>query len=91
MLFPCILNVSEVTLSSAEAVLLVYLKKSTVQDVKLDKDLKPLAKEFGLRFLHNQDKNTFIRAISSTLIEKQLVQVTGPLTNVSRENVTVKV
>lgn len=82
---------AELTLSSAEAVLLVYLKKSTVQEVKLDKDLKPLAKEFGLKFLRNQDKNTYIRAISSTLIEKQLVQVTGPLTNVSRENVTVKV
>jgi len=77
-------------LSSAEAVLLVWLGKATMHEVKLDKDLKPLARQFNLKLLRNKDKNMHVRAISSTLIEKGLVSVTTNLNNVSREDVTVK-
>ena len=56
-------------------------------EVKLDKDLKPLAR---VKLLRNKDKNMHVRAISSTLIEKGLVSVTTNLNNVSREDVTVK-
>lgn len=84
-------NISELTLSSAEAVLLVWLGKATMHDVKLDKDLKPLARQFKLKLLRNKDKNMHVRAIASTLIERGLVLVTTNLNNVSREAVTVKV
>lgn len=84
-------NISELTLSSAEAVLLVWLGKATMHDVKLDKDLKPLARQFNLKLLRNKDKNMHVRAIASTLIERGLVLVTTNLNNVSREAVTVKV
>lgn len=77
-------------MSSAEAVLLVWLGKATMHEVKLDKDLKPLARQFTLKLLRNKDKNMHVRAISSTLIEKGLVSVTTNLNNVSREDVTVK-
>lgn len=77
-------------MSSAEAVLLVWLGKATMHEVKLDKDLKPLARQFNLKLLRNKDKNMHVRAISSTLIEKGLVSVTTNLNNVSREDVTVK-
>jgi len=84
-------NISEMTLSSAEAVLLVWLGKATIHDIRLDKDLKPLARQFNLKLLRNKDKNMHIRAISSILIERGLVSVTTSLNNVSREDVTVKV
>lgn len=61
-----------------------------MHEVKLDKDLKPLARQFNLKLLRNKDKNMHVRAISSTLIEKGLVSVTTNLNNVSREDVTVK-
>lgn len=77
-------------MSSAEAVLLVWLGKATMHEVKLDKDLKPLARQFNLKLLRNKDKNMHVRAISITLIEKGLVSVTTNLNNVSREDVTVK-
>lgn len=77
-------------MSSAEAVLLVWLGKATMHEVKLDKDLKPLARQFNFKLLQNKDKNMHVRAISSTLIEKGLVSVTTNLNNVSREDVTVK-
>lgn len=64
--------VSDPTLSSAEAVLLVYLGKATVHELRLNKDLKPLAKQFGLKYLRNLEKNTYIRAISSTLSGKRV-------------------
>lgn len=44
-------NVSELTLASAEAVLLVWLGKPSTHEVRLDKDLEPLAKEYGLKIL----------------------------------------
>lgn len=69
--------------------LLVWLEKATMHDVKLDKDLKPLARQFNLKLLRNKDKNMHVRA--STLIERGLVLVTTNLNNVSREAVTVKV
>ena len=65
--------------------------KATKHDVKLDKDLKPLARQFNLKLLRNKDKNMHVRAIASTLIERGLVLVTTNLNNVSREAVTVKV
>ena len=71
--------------------LLVWLGKATMHDVKLDKDLKPLARQFNLKLLQNKDKNMHVRAIASTLIERGLVLVTTNLNNVSREAVTVKV
>lgn len=77
-------------MSSAEAVLLVWLGKATMHEVKLDKDLKPLARQFNLKLLRNKDKNMHVRPISSTLIEKGLVSVTTNLNNVLREDVTVK-
>ena len=59
-------------LSSAEAVLLVYLGKSMIQELRLGKDLKPLVKEYGLKYHKHLDKNTYIREISSTVLKRQL-------------------
>lgn len=78
-------------MSSAEAVLRVWLRKAGMHEVKLDKDLKPLIKQIDLKLLRNKDQNRHVQAISSTRIERGLVLETPTLNNVSREDVTVKV
>ena len=57
-----------------------------MHEVKLVKDLKPLAKQFNLKLVWNKDKNMHVLAISSNLIERGLVLVTTNLNNTSRED-----
>lgn len=47
-----------------------------IYTVKLDKDLKPAAKDFGLKLFRNKNKQMHVKAIASYLIEKGLVEVT---------------
>ena len=59
--------------------------------VRLDKDLKPAAKDFGLRLLRNKDKQMHVKAIASYLIKNGLVEVTcTDLKSISREDVQLK-
>ena len=84
-------NVSELSLASAEAVVLVWLGKTSIYEVRLDKDLKPAAKDFGLRLLRNKDKQMHVKAIASYLIKNGLVEVTcTDLKSISREDVQLK-
>ena len=53
-------NISELTLQLAKAVLLIWLGKATIHEVKLDKDLKPLARQFNLKLLQNKDKDMHV-------------------------------
>lgn len=43
---------------------MVYVGKTSIQDVKVDKDLNPQAKECKIKYLRNKDKNTYIRVLS---------------------------
>ena len=81
--------VSELTLSSAETIILVWLDKTTISDVHLTKDLKPIAKSLNLKLLRNKDKTAHIHAVASTLLNHGKVKVNAPLENITRDNVVL--
>ena len=83
-------HASDLSLSSAEAVILIWLGKVTITDVRLTQDLKPIAKELKLKLLRNKDKTTHVRAIASTLLKREFVTVEVPLGNITRDDITVK-
>ncbi|KAJ7391220.1 hypothetical protein OS493_019351 [Desmophyllum pertusum] len=83
-------HASELTLSSAEAVILIWLGKVTITDVHLIQDLKPIAKTLNLKLLRNKDKTTHVRAIASTLLKRGYVMVEVPLGNITRDDIIVK-
>ena len=85
----CLFCVSELTLSSAETIILVWLEKTTINDVHLIKDLKPVAKNLKLKLLRNKDKTAHIRAIASTLLKQGKVKVNAPLGNITRDDVVL--
>ncbi|KAL9981202.1 hypothetical protein ACROYT_G009873 [Oculina patagonica] len=53
------------TQSSCDVIVLSMLKKNSIREIQLMKDLKPLKKLFALSLLRGQDKNTYIRAAAS--------------------------
>ena len=59
---------------SATAILLVWLAKSASNETRLE-ELKKEAKKMGLTLLRNKDKNTFIRAVASSLVQKKKVKI----------------
>lgn len=89
VLTECLFCVSELTLSSADTIILVWLDRATVNDVHLIKDLKPIAKSLNLKLLRNKDKTAHIRAIASTLLKQGKVKVNAPLGNITRDDVVL--
>ena len=82
--------VSDLTLASAEAIILVWLGKVNVFDVHLMKDLRPLAKSLGLKLLRNKDKTTHIRAIASVLLREGKVKTNVALKSIAKDNVQLQ-
>ena len=60
--------------------------KTTIIDVHLIKDLKPIAKCLRLKLLKNKDKTAHIRAIASTLLKQGKVVVKVSLKNINRND-----
>ena len=87
----CLFCVSELTLSSAETIILVWVERTTINKVHLIKDLKPIAKNLKLKLLRNKDETAHIRAIASTLypLQQGKVKVNAPLGNITRDDVVV--
>jgi len=79
---------TELTLSSAETIILVWLDR-TINDVHLIKDLRPIAKTLNLKLLRNKDKTSHIRAIASTLLKQEKFNVNAPLENVTKDDVVL--
>ena len=79
------------TQASCECIILAVLKKNTVKDVSLVKDLVPLKKNFMLSLLRSQDKNTHIRAIANSFYEQGYISIKAGvnLENLTREDITV--
>jgi len=59
---------------SATAIILVWLGKSASNEIRLE-ELKKEAKKMGLTLLRNKDKNTYIRAVASSLVQKKKVSI----------------
>ncbi|XP_028518135.1 uncharacterized protein LOC114576166 [Exaiptasia diaphana] len=82
-------NNKELTLDDCETVMMVYSNATSMQEVKMEKHLKPLAKEFKLmKPLRGKDKSTFIKAISQYLLDEGLVEVKSKSV-LSRDDVKV--
>lgn len=84
---------AELTQASCDCIVLVALDKPSISNVQRSKDLEKLKKLFGLSLLRGKDKNTFIRAIASALIQHAYVEVdkNAELANLSRDQLkTVK-
>lgn len=75
---------------SATAILLVWLGKNASNEIRL-KELKKEAKKMGLTLLRNKDKNTYIRAVASSLVQKKKVTIAEnvALDRVSQDDVSV--
>ena len=56
------------------AIILAWLDKPAISDVTLQA-LKEEAKQLGLNLLRNKDKNTHIKAVTSTLLKKGKVTI----------------
>lgn len=68
---------------------MVYLDKTSIQDVKLDKELKPLARKYKLKSLRNKDKSAYIKEIALHLLQSGLVTLTSSTDTITREDVNV--
>ena len=76
---------------SATAILLGWLAKSASNEIRLE-ELKKEAKKMGLTLLRNKDKNTYIRAVASSLVQKRKVKIIAEnvaLDRVSQDDVSV--
>ena len=81
---------SDLSLMSATAILLVSLTKSASHEIRL-KELKKEAKKMGLTLLRNKDKNTYIRAVAPSLVQKKkgTIAENVALDRVSQDDVSV--
>ena len=81
---------SDLSFMSATAILLVWLAKSASNEIRLE-ELKKEAKKMGLTLLTNKDKNTYIRAVALSLVQKKKVTIaeTVALDRVSQDDVSV--
>ena len=72
---------------SATAILLVWFKKTASNEICLN-HLKHEAKQMGIR---NKDKNTYIRAVASSLVQNKKVSIAAgvALDKVSQDDVSV--
>ncbi|KAK2558886.1 hypothetical protein P5673_018502 [Acropora cervicornis] len=64
--------IDDLTLMSGTAVMLTWFGKTPCNDIRLA-DFKREAKVLELSLLHNKDKNTFMKAVASCLINKKKV------------------
>ena len=69
--------------------MLVWLDKTTISDVHLTKDLKPVAKSLNLKLLRNKDKTAHICAVVSTLLKHGKVKVNASLENITIDDVVL--
>ncbi|XP_078362740.1 uncharacterized protein LOC144646906 [Oculina patagonica] len=76
------------TQSSCDVIVLSMLKKNSIREIQLMKDLKPLKKLFALSLLRGQDKNTYIRAAASAFYSHKYVSFRdgADLANLTRED-----
>ena len=92
-LFFRLFSTAELTQASCDCIVLVALDKQSVANVQRSKELEKLKKFFGLSHLRGKDKNTFIRAIASALIQHGYVEADkdADLANLKRDQLkTVK-
>ena len=82
--------VSDLTLASAEAIILVWLGKVNVFDVHLMRDLRPLSRSLGLKLLRNKDKTTHIRAIVNFPLREGKVKTNAPLKSITKDDVQLQ-
>ena len=55
---------------------MTVLEKPSIEKIQWAKELEKLKKMFGLTLLRSKDKNTFIRAIASALVQYGYVKIT---------------
>ena len=75
---------------SATAILLVWFGKNSSNEIRLEA-LKQEAKRMGLKLLRNKDKNTYIKAVASTLLREEKVSIPPEVSlyKVTQEDVSV--
>lgn len=81
---------SGLSLMSATAILLVWFQKTASNEIRLN-DQKHEAKQMGLTLLRNKDKNSYIRAVASFLVQNKKVSIAAgvALDRVSQDDVSV--
>ena len=62
------------TLPSAQAIILKWLDKPSMKDIRLQ-ELKKSAKELDMKLLRNKDKDTHILGIASQLLIRRIVKI----------------
>ena len=75
---------------SATAILLVWFGKTASNEIRLN-DLKKEAKNMGMTFLRNKDKNTYLRAVASFLVQNKKVSIAAGVAfdKVSQDDVSI--
>lgn len=75
---------------AATAIILVWLGKETVNEIRLS-DLKKEAKSLHLSLLRNKDKDTHIQAVASTLLRQRKVVIADfvEMHRITREDVKI--
>lgn len=82
-------SISRLSLLSATAVLLVWFNKTSSSEIQLD-DLKKEAEIMGSSLLRKKDKNTFMKAVASTLLKDEKVVLShSDYSKVTQEDVTI--
>ena len=75
---------------SATAILLVWFGKTASNEIRLD-DLKKEAKNMGMTLLRNKDKNTYLQAVASFLVQNKKVSIVAGIAfdKVSQDDVSI--
>lgn len=82
-------SISRLSLLSATAVLLVWFNKTSSSEIQLD-DLKKEAEIMRSSLLRKKDKNTFMKAVASTLLKDEKVVLShSDYSKVTQEDVTI--
>lgn len=92
-LFFCLFSKAELTQTFCNYIVLVALDKQSVANVQKSRELESAQKFLGLSHLRGKDKNTFIEAIVSALIQHGSVEADkdANLANLKRDQLkTVK-
>ena len=70
---------------------MIVLEKPSIEKVQWAKELEKLKKVFSLTLLRGKDKNTFIRAIASALVQYGYVKISdnADLAHLTRDEVKI--